>query len=72
MPLSVKCPKCGRQLQASGEVEFEERTVPVYQCDECLVQTEMFGEPVEVALTFAVNAAGQPFDPASSDGKLKL
>lgn len=34
-----------------------------YQCDECLQSVKMFGEPVEVALTFCVGADGKPFDP---------
>jgi hypothetical protein len=30
----------------------------------------MFGEPFESALTFAVDGAGTPFDPATPDGSL--
>jgi hypothetical protein len=66
------CPKCGRTLKRSGEVSVEGADYPVFQCDECLIQTEMFGEPFEVALTFAVDAHGKPFDPAAPDGKLRL
>ncbi len=66
------CPKCGRRRTRSGEVEIEGTTFPVFQCDECISQVEMFGEPVEAALTFAVDARGQPFDPASEDGELPL
>jgi hypothetical protein len=66
------CPKCGRTLQRSGEVEVEDVTFPVFQCDECVVETEMYGEPFETALTFAVDAAGKPFDPASDTGELPL
>jgi hypothetical protein len=66
------CPKCNRVLNRSGEVEIEGTDFPVFQCDECIVQTQMFGEPFETALTFAVDAEGKPFDPASDDGKLAL
>lgn len=68
--MSVPCPKCGRPLQPSGTITTEGGEFPVYQCDECLVQTELFGERVEAALTFCVGEDGQPFDPASPDGKL--
>ena len=66
------CPECGRALLRSGAVAVEGADFPVFQCDECVVQTEMFGEPFEAALTFAVDAKGQPFDPASDDGQLPL
>ena len=66
------CPKCNRNLTRSGEVEVEGATFPVFQCDECIVEADMFGEPFETALTFAVDAQGQPFDPASDDGTLQL
>jgi hypothetical protein len=69
---SFPCPKCGRKLQRSGEVEVEDATFPVFQCDECIVQVEMYGEPFESALTFAVDAEGKPFDPASESGELPL
>jgi hypothetical protein len=37
---------------------------PSYQCDECLQTVEMFGEKMEVALTFCIGPDGKPFDPA--------
>lgn len=58
------CPRCGLQLQATGSIEIDSETMPVFQCDRCVVTKPIFGEPFEVALTFAVNAAGQPIDPA--------
>jgi hypothetical protein len=66
------CPKCGRVLKQSGEVICAGvgETVPVFQCDECLVQTDFLGEKVEIALTFALDKDGKPFDPASPDGSL--
>ena len=60
----VPCPKCSRQLAPAGVITFEDREIPTYQCDECLRTVEMFGEPVEIALTFCVDADGKPFDPA--------
>jgi len=66
------CPKCGRKLPKSGEATVAGQSFPVFQCDECLAQVEMFGEPVEVALTFAVGRDGKPFDPATPDGSLPI
>lgn len=66
------CPKCNRLLTRSGEAEVEGAVFPVFQCDECIVETKMFGEPVEVALTFAVDEEGKPFDPATEDGELPI
>ncbi len=37
---------------------------PVFQCDTCTKKVQMFGETVEVALTFVVNEKGEPVDPA--------
>ena len=59
------CTQCGRLLEPSGTVTLDGVTFPVYQCDTCTVQTTLMGEPVEAAVTFAVNAQGQVFDPAS-------
>jgi hypothetical protein len=64
------CPKCRRLLEQSGEVELRGQTYPVFQCDQCVVQVEMFGEPFDSALTFAVDGAGMAFDPASEDDAL--
>jgi hypothetical protein len=70
--MSTPCPKCGRPLEPSGTVTTGDRELPVYQCDECLVMTTLFGEPVETALTFCVGPDGKPFDPATPDGRLLL
>lgn len=72
MARTFACPKCGRRLEESGEIAWEGRACPVFQCDECLVRATMFGEPFEVALTFAVDEEGRAFDPASGDGSLDL
>ncbi|HKQ49466.1 MAG TPA: hypothetical protein VJZ71_15450 [Phycisphaerae bacterium] len=66
------CPKCGRQLNQSGEAAVDERVYPIYQCDECIVVTEFMGRTIEMALTFALGDDGKPFDPASPDGHLSL
>jgi hypothetical protein len=66
------CPKCRRTLHNSGEVEVAGQTYPVFQCDDCIVKVEMFGEPFDAALTFAVDGAGTPFDPASPGDTLPL
>jgi hypothetical protein len=67
------CPKCGRRLERSGVVtDAAGNECPVFQCDECLINTTMFDEPVELALTFAVDPDGRPFDPANDDDGLIL
>jgi hypothetical protein len=66
------CPKCGRSLVKSGEAVVADQTFPIFQCDECVADVEMFGEKVETALTFAVGADGKPFDPAAPDGSLPI
>ena len=54
----MKCPKCQRPLQQSGEVELDDEIFPVYQCDECLMQADFGGEKIEIAFTFAVAPDG--------------
>lgn len=66
------CPKCGRRLQRTGEVEVDGATFPVFQCDECIVPWRVEGEEFDTALTFAVDAAGKPFDPAAPGGQLSI
>jgi hypothetical protein len=66
------CPKCNRTLVQSGELTVGEQTVPTFQCDECLMVIDFAGETMEVALTFALDADGQPFDPAAPDGRLRF
>lgn len=69
---SFPCPKCGRALQQSGEAVVNGVSLPIFQCDECIVSTEFMGEPCELALTFAVGPDGKPFDPASPTGELLI
>ena len=68
----VPCPKCGRVLKPAGEVTVEHlgaaETLPVYQCDECLVKGRLFG--LDTALTFCVDGDGRAFNPADPDGPL--
>jgi len=53
-------------------MEVDGHLCPAFQCDNpsCVVKVRMFGEDFDGALTFAVDPAGRPFDPASSDGSL--
>lgn len=55
------------QLQIGADV-----TLPTFQCDECIKVVTFLGERMEVALTFALDRRGQPFDPAEPDGRLRL
>jgi hypothetical protein len=66
------CPKCNRTLSKSGEFAIDGQTFPVFQCDECLAQVHKYGEVFEIAFTFALNAQGEPFCPATDDGELPL
>ena len=66
------CPRCGRRLPRSGEVEIEGTTFPVFLCNECMTHWTVEGGEFDVAYTFAVDAEGKPFDPAAEDGNLPL
>jgi hypothetical protein len=68
--MQTPCPKCGRLLPQSGDTTVEDQTFPVFQCDECLTTVDIGGAPFEIALTFALDDQGRPFDPASPDGSL--
>jgi hypothetical protein len=59
-----KCPRCERLLPPSGEIVLGSATYPVYQCEECITETTMFGSAMSLPYTFAVDDAGLPFDPA--------
>ena len=63
------CPKCQRSLAPSGELTVDGATFPVYQCDDCLVPTVMFGAPTEVNYTFYLDADGKPVDAADLDAE---
>jgi hypothetical protein len=63
MHTTVPCPKCKRPVQPAGIITFQGKDIPSYQCDECVKKVEMFGEVVEVALTFCLDKKGNPFDP---------
>jgi hypothetical protein len=66
------CPKCNRNLGASGVVTIGGKQLPTFQCDECLMKVNFDGEEMELALTFMLDENGQPFDPAAPDGRLRL
>jgi hypothetical protein len=58
------CPKCGRTLEQSGEVTAGGHgPFPVFQCDDCIVDADVFGETFPVAYTFALDEQGRVFDP---------
>jgi hypothetical protein len=52
------CPKCGRILLQSGEALFDEVRLPVFRCDDCLVEVNVLGETATEALTFTVDEDG--------------
>ena len=69
MTISVyHCPRCSRQLPASGELSVGDDDVTIFQCDECLQTVTMMGENWEVAFTFAVRPDGSWFDPKAGEG----
>ena len=64
-------------LKQSGEAtvtygDGHEESVPVFQCDECVMIVDFAGEEAEVALTFALDEQGHPFDPADPDRELRF
>lgn len=62
------CPGgCGATLKQCGIVTYQGKTAPVFQCETCTKSVEMFGEKVDVALTFLVNQDGKAIDPAEAD-----
>ena len=61
------CPGCGAQLESVGTMTLGDCECSVFQCDTCVVSKPICGEPFDVALTFAVNDAGKPFDPADDE-----
>ena len=66
MPDTFPCPKCGAILHASGEVAVVgDQPLPVFQCDDCIVDVMFDGEPFDAAYTFVVGPDGKAFDPAA-------
>lgn len=64
------CPKCSMELESTGILTIGPVSMPVFQCDSCVVRREVFGAgtgEIELAYTFAVNAAGQPVAPGEED-----
>jgi hypothetical protein len=55
------CPKCGRLLVQSGEAVVEGTRLPVFQCDDCEVETNLLDETMRVPLTFTLDEDGQVF-----------
>ena len=68
-PQSVPCPKCGRALFPDGVLEVGGVSVPLFQCDDCLVEREFCGSMIKSLLTFVLDPDGRPYDPtAPGDG----
>jgi hypothetical protein len=61
------CPKCGRMLRQTGEIPYDGENCPVFQCDHCIEQKDLFRTMMDMAFTFAVDGRGNWFDPAERD-----
>jgi uncharacterized Zn finger protein len=61
------CPKCGSEIESAGVIHTNGQDCSVFQCDSCVIVKPIFGRPFDVALTFAVNDAGRPFDPVDDE-----
>jgi hypothetical protein len=68
----VKCPRCGRMLEASGDLRVGELYTPVYTCPECISVAKIGNETMELPLCFAIDKDGRPFDPALPDDRMYL
>jgi len=66
------CPKCGRILFQSGEALLEDVRLPVFQCDECMVEVDMLGEKTEAALTFTLDENGEILGAGEPQGYLGI
>ena len=71
-PQTHVCPKCGRLLMQSGQVLFDDLRLPVFACDQCLVDVDDLGETTRTSLTFTLDENGQILDPTASDARLWL
>ena len=71
-PETHVCPKCGRLLMQSGEMVFDDVHLPVFACDECVVDVDVLGETTKASLTFTLDEDGQLFDGTAPDGRLWL
>lgn len=61
------CPRCGATIETSGVLVANEQECSVFQCDKCTIVKPVFGEPFELALTFAVDDKGRAFDPVDDE-----
>ena len=66
------CPKCGRILFQSGEALLEDVRLPVFQCDECMVEVDMLGEKTDAALTFTLDENGEILGAAEPQGHVGI
>ena len=69
-PETHVCPKCGRLLIQSGEVLFDDVHLPVFACDDCVVDVDLLGETGKACLTFTLDENGDLLDTAAPDARL--
>ena len=60
---AIYCPKCGKPAEASGLIDFDGQSLTVYQCSICTVACKFGGETLPTAVTFAVDADVNCFNP---------
>lgn len=65
--MSVPCPKFGRPLDSSGDLDVDGQTLAVYQCDDCIVPWQFGETEFPAALTFALDADGNYLDATTLD-----
>jgi hypothetical protein len=66
------CPRCSRLLKCEGVVSVGGYELPVFQCEDCIVKTAIFGpvtDEFEMAYTFCVDSAGRCCDPSEELGE---
>jgi hypothetical protein len=57
------CPRCGVPTTSAGVIAVGDQRVAVFQCDRCIVSTEILGCPCEASLTFYIDpASGRAVD----------
>jgi hypothetical protein len=64
---AIPCPKCSRLLSPSGELTIDGQAFPVYQCDDCVVPRDVFGEMMDLPFTFYIDEGGNPVDATEPD-----
>lgn len=57
------CPRCGVEIQSSGEVSFDGKIIPVFQCEKCLAPGVVLDIHLDLPFTFCLDADGRAFEP---------